>query len=74
MDVEEGEQFAFLIFIFIQWIVRGADCHLDSAGKGKDEISQATFKLCRLAVVFTRRAVSRISGDNWILLSDHLGN
>jgi hypothetical protein len=76
MDKEEGQsKFAFLIliFIFIQWIGRRADCHLDSVGRRKDKnYHQSTFKLGRFAVVFTRRAVSRISGYKWEI--DHLGN
>ncbi len=50
------------------------DCHLDSAGKEKDENSHSTFilgseadiryiryRFYKFAVVFTRRTVSRIS-------------
>jgi hypothetical protein len=60
-QVGRGAVFHFH-FIFIQWIVGWADCHLDSAGfKGKDEKSQSTLRLGRVAVVFTRRAVSRIN-------------
>ncbi len=49
MDKEEGEQFRSLDFYFLflfslQWIGGWEDCHLDSAGKGKDENSQSTFK------------------------------
>ncbi len=66
MDKEEGWQInsAFFIFIliFIQWIGRRRYYRLDSAGKGKDEIYQSTFRLCNVAIVFTRRAVSRING------------
>jgi hypothetical protein len=66
-----------LIFIsfFIQWIGRGAVCHLDSAGKGKDKNShsQSTFTFGGIfAVIFTRRAVSRISGYEREI--HHLGN
>jgi hypothetical protein len=71
MDKKEGKQ--FLIFHFhLQWIWRGEDCHLDPAGKGKDKNShQSTFKSGSVAVVFPRRAVSRIRGWGEI---DHLGN
>jgi hypothetical protein len=63
MDEEEREQFFIFISFSLQWIERREDCHLDSAGfKGRDENSQSTFTSCRVAVVFTRRAVSRISG------------
>jgi hypothetical protein len=67
--------------IFIQCIAEWADCHLDSAGfKGKDENSLSTFTLGRVAVFFTRRAVSSISGVWEITVTgygwriDHLGN
>ncbi len=45
MDKEEGEQFRifYFDFIFIQWVRRGADYHLDSAGKEND-FSQSPFK------------------------------
>jgi hypothetical protein len=70
----KGRNFPFFIFIliFIQWIVQWEDCHLDPAGKGKDKNShQSTFKSGSVAVVFPRRAVSRIRGWGEI---DHLGN
>jgi hypothetical protein len=67
----KGRNFPFFILIFIQWIVRGADCHLDSTGfRGKEKNSQSTFTSCRVAVVFTRRAFSRING--WGKEIDHL--
>jgi hypothetical protein len=73
MDKEEGERFFIFIFIsIIQWITQRADCHLDSAGKEKDQNSQSTFTQGRVTVVFTRRAVSRISGRSWEI--DHLVN
>jgi hypothetical protein len=64
MDKEEGKQVRISEISFsLQWIAQGKDCHLDSAGKRKDENSQSTFTLGgRVAVVFTRRAVSRFSG------------
>jgi hypothetical protein len=50
-------------FIFFQRIWHGEDCRLDSAGRRKDENShQSTFMCSRVAVVFTRRAVSRVTG------------
>jgi hypothetical protein len=67
----EISHFLFL-FILLQWIGQRADCHLDSAGKGKDKNSQSTFWFGRVAVIFTRRPVSRISGYGWEI--DHLVN
>jgi hypothetical protein len=74
MDKKEGEFRAFFILISfsLQWIWRGKDCHLDSAGRRKEKISQSKYRLGNVAVVFTRWAVSRISGPGSEI--DHLVN
>jgi hypothetical protein len=75
MDKKEGEFRTFLILISfsLQWIRRRwENCHLDSADRRKDKNSQSKFRLGNVAVVFTRWAVSRISGPGSEI--DHLVN